>query len=179
MPVGQGSFNPGLTALPSENVPGAGTFKGWFQQNVTGTSYAYVDYARVAIDTGDPNADPAVVTVGSDEPGSPMPLTTFTSVNLNPSPGLRRATRTGSSWWYSTPATSPSGGQLTFPDDVSGLQNMASWLQSVEHDPTALVIVRSIGTVGQPAGPGDGATAWDQIASELSSLVSQGYFDAL
>ncbi|MGO9733331.1 hypothetical protein, partial [Mycobacterium sp.] len=178
-PVGQGSFNPGLNALSSENAPSAGELKGWFQQDLTGNSFAYVDYARVPIDTGDPNADPAVVTVGSNESGSPVPLTTFTSPNLTPGPG------------YDGP---PSGffvvvldagslteqWQQTFPDDVSGLQNMASWLQDVEHDPTALVIVRSIGTVGQPAGPGAGATAWDQIAGELSQLGgSQLYFDAL
>ncbi|MGO9754116.1 MAG: hypothetical protein ACLP22_22080 [Solirubrobacteraceae bacterium] len=179
VPVGQGSLNPGLNALPSENVPTAGDLKGYFQQNLTGQSFAYVDYARVPIDTGDPNADPAVVTVGSNEAGSPVPETTYTSPSLIPSPG------------YDGPADGffvvvlDAGSlteqwQQTFPDDVPGLQNMASWLQGVESDPTALVIVRSIGTVGQPAGPGAGATAWDQIASELSQLGgSQLYFDAL
>ncbi|MGO9902503.1 MAG: hypothetical protein ACLP0J_23105 [Solirubrobacteraceae bacterium] len=172
LPAGQGTINPGLMALPDSGLPSSGTLNGYLQQDLGKDHYSYVDTGRIPIDTGDPNADPAQVTVGSQEPGSPFPPLTYTSDNLSGGAGFFVVVLDSGSLLPHV--------KQTFTDDETGLQNMAALLNTYKYDPTSLVIVRSIGQVSRPGGAGAAATAWDQVAAALNQLGgSQLYFDSL
>jgi hypothetical protein len=173
LPMGQAHVNPCVASTNDQGYLG-GELQGYFRQDLSNEqNYAFVDDTRVPFDTGDPTADPAVVTVGSSEPGSPVPQQTFTSANLQGGAGFFVVVLDAGSanrW-----------DQYTFPADDEGLSNMADALSGWTDNPNALVIVRSIGKVGAPASSDTvGVQAWDQIASELQRFgASQFYLDAL
>ena len=148
--------------------------QGYFRQDLSeAANYTFVDDTRVPFDTGEATADPAVVTVGSDEPGSPFPKATYTSDNLNGGAGFFVVVLDSGSLKLED--------EDTFSDDATGLTGMAGWLVGSDTDPHAITIVRSIGKVGAPAsGDTDAVQSWDQVASELQDLGgSKFYFDAL
>jgi hypothetical protein len=126
----------------------------------------------VPLDTGPADANPAVVTIGSDEPGSELPKTTYTSQTLS-GPGFY--------------VLILNAGDLkpeftgTFPDTTQGLHGMGTYLGlGGSGNPTALVIVRSIGAVSRLAQASDPNGNWDHAADQLQRLGgSQYYFDAL
>ena len=174
LPAGQGYVNPCRTALTSSGTLG-GDLQGYFRTDLTGTHVTFVDDERVPFDTGDPNADPAVVTVGSDEAGSPVAKQTYTSENTDGEPGFFVVVLNA--------GTLAPLAQHTFVDDnvqVNGLEAMATMLSGWSTDPDALIIVRSIGKVGR-VGPVLGQTSqWDQVAGDLEQFGgSKYYFDAL
>jgi hypothetical protein len=53
------------------------------REDLTGSRFAFVNVERVPIDTADPNASPAVVTVGSKAPGNEVLKTTYTSDRIS------------------------------------------------------------------------------------------------
>ncbi|MFZ0044078.1 MAG: hypothetical protein WAK93_22405 [Solirubrobacteraceae bacterium] len=167
IPQGDGHLNPGLTSEPGSGLA-AGDLHGYFQQDFTGTAtraagHVFVDTERVPFDTGDPTADPARVTIGS-------PARTYTSSDPG-GPGFFVVVVDAGS-------LAPDA-QGTFAVTADGLSNMHALLTKWEADASALILVRSIGTVkrlsnGSTAGP------WDAVAGDLAQLGgSRFYFDAL
>ncbi len=77
IPLGQGALNAGLGAPGSGTV--AGDLHGYLREDLAGNNFTFVNTERVPLDTGAPDANPAVVTIGSDESGSEVPKTTYTS----------------------------------------------------------------------------------------------------
>jgi hypothetical protein len=170
LPAGQGH-----TSGCQVNTAHSGTdLQGYFREDLSNESnYTFVDDTRVPFDTGDPTADPAVVTVGSDEAGSALAKATYTSDNLNGGAGFFVVVLDSGSLAMRD--------QGTFTDDATGLSNMQFFLTAWVDDPQVTVIVRSIGKVGAPASSDTSAVAaWDGIASEMQQLGgSQFYFEAL
>ena len=170
IPVGQGALNAGLGAPGSGTA--AGDLHGYLREDLAGNNFTFVNTERVPLDTGAPDANPAVVTIGSDEPGSELPKTTYTSQKLS-GPGFYVLILNAGD-------LKPEF-QSTFPDTEQGLFGMTSLLGLFGNlNPTALVIVRSIGAVSRlPAGSDPNGT-WDHTATQLQKLGgSQYYFDAL
>ncbi len=170
VPAGQGAVNPGLGGLPAGTPNGA--LQGYLRENLTGSGYTFVDSERVPLDTGDPTANPAVVTIGSNEPGSEVAKRTYTSSKLS-GPGF-----------YVLVLDAGTLGliqQATYANTASGLQGMSVLLTNVStRDPTALVIVRSIGAVGRVGSGGGAQTWWTLVSQELQALGSSSYWlDAL
>ena len=164
LPVGQGNVNAGLTGLDGAYQ---GTLRGFMQRDLNYANFTFVSTTRVPFDTGAADADPAVVTVGSDEAGSPLGRTTFTSDNLYGRPGFFLVVLGAGDL---KPQVSG-----TFPDTAAGLSPMATVLGMFSKSPNALVIVRSIGKVTSVNTP-----AWDQVAGDLQDLGGSSlYFDAL
>ncbi|MDO8210216.1 hypothetical protein [Conexibacter sp. CPCC 206217] len=163
-PVGQGSLNDGLSGL---QAPASGGLHGYFQENLDSSGYTFVNTERVPLDTGDPAANPAVVTAGSNEPGSPFPLRTYTS----------DAIPSGSSGFFVLALSAGNLGvyaQQTFSDDAAGLAAMHTMLADYAQR-KALIVVRSIGAVARVNTP-----AWDDVASDLQLLgASKYYFNML
>lgn len=183
LPGGQGNVNPGLGSVASTGAA-PGDLHGFLQQDITpeGTiptaensaggavgdtppvTYSFVNRERVAFDTGDPSADPATVTVNGTSYGSgTVPKTPggFFVVVLDAG-SLR-------------PRTAPQ----TFLDSAAAgagnLSAMASFLAPYTGDPTALVIVRTVGNVSRiPSG------WWDSVGNALAQLGgSRIYFNYL
>lgn len=170
IPTGQGTLNEGLSAPGSATAPG--DLHGYLREDLAGNNFTFVNVERVPLDTGAPDANPAVVTIGSDEPASEEPKTTYTSQKLS-GPGFYVLILNDGD-------LKPEF-QNTFPDTAQGLFGMTSLLGLFGNlNPTALVIVRSIGTVSRlPAGSDPNGT-WDHTATQLQRLGgSQYYFDAL
>ncbi len=168
LPAGQGHINPGLSSLSGSGQQG-GDLHGYLRQDLSSNAnFAFVDDTRVAFDTGDPNADPAVVNVGSTEPGSPERQWTYTSSNLSGGAGFFVLVLDAGSL--------ADEAQQTFTDDAAGISAMAALLNQWDSNPAALVIVRSIGHVGGTAvGP-----AWYAVANDLQAIgASKFYFTAL
>ncbi|MGO9960532.1 MAG: hypothetical protein ACLP50_31925 [Solirubrobacteraceae bacterium] len=173
LPAGQGQVNPCVASITSTGTLG-GDIQGYLRQDLTATHYTFVDDERVPFDTGDPSADPAVVTVGSDEPGSPVTEQTYTSAPLSGFSGFFVVVLNA--------GTLAPEAQQTFIDintdnanGVEGLSDMVTMLATWDSDPNALVIVRSVGKVARVGGG-----PWGEVASELQTLGgSQYYFDAL
>jgi hypothetical protein len=168
LPAGQGEVNPGLAGLASSTTA-SGDLRGYLREDLTGSHYTFIDDERVPIDTGDPDDNPAVVTVGSNEPGSGLPSRQYTSQSLS-SPGFYVLILDAGSLKLKQ--------QATFLESASGLGQMHDLLNAASDDPSALVIVRSIGAVGPP--PGDAVGAFDAVSLDLRALGgSQYYFEAL
>ena len=170
IPVGQGTLNPGLGGVPGSATP-AGDLHGYLREDLAGNNFTFVNTERVPLDTGAPDANPAVVTIGSDEPGSQVPKTTYTSQKLS-GPGFYVLILNAGD-------LKPEY-QDTFPETAQGLFGMGTLLGLAgSENPTALVIVRSIGAVSRPSAGGD-SKDWDHAATQLQKLGgSQYYFDAL
>lgn len=170
IPVGQGALNAGLGAPGSATA--AGDLHGYLREDLAGNNFTFVNVERVPFDTGAPDANPAVVTIGSDESGSEVPKTTYTSQKLS-GPGFYVLILNAGD-------LKPEF-QSTFPDTEQGLYGMNAMLGLFGNlNPTALVIVRSIGAVSRlPAGSDPNGT-WDHTAGHLQQLGgSQYFFDAL
>ena len=171
LPAGQGYANAGLAAVPGASIA-AGDLHGYFQENLTGSDFTYVSVERVSFDTGDPTADPAIITVGSDEPGSSFPKTTYTSANLGAQAGFFVVVLDAGSLAVQA--------QQTFANNNPGLTNMAALLAKWDNAPSALVIVRSIGAVTRVSSGTGQVGSWDAVAGDLQQLGSSVfYFDAL
>jgi hypothetical protein len=165
IPVGQGDLNDGLASLRSRAW---GDLHGYLQENLQNSGFTFVSTERVPFDTGPSGADPAVVTIGSNETGSPYGVQTYTSQTI----------AAGSSGFYvlilSTGDLTMLA-QSTYTDDAEGLATMHTLLSSYAGKRTALVIVRSIGAVSRV-----NAAGWDGVASDLEKLGASGsYFDQL
>ncbi|MGP0034235.1 MAG: hypothetical protein ACLP4R_06610 [Solirubrobacteraceae bacterium] len=170
IPLGQGALNAGLGAPGSGTA--AGDLHGYLREDLAGNNFTFVNTERVPLDTGAPDANPAVVTLGSNEPGSEVPKTTYISQKLS-GPGFYVLILNAGD-------LKPEF-QGTFSDTEQGLFGMTSLLGLFGNlNPTALVIVRSIGAVSRlPAGSDPNGT-WDHTATQLQKLGgSQYYFDAL
>jgi hypothetical protein len=164
LPVGQGNVNAGLSGLGQ--APG-GDLRGYMQRDLNYANYTFVSTSRVSFDTGAADADPAVITIGSEEAGSPIGRTTFTSENLNGAAGFFVVVLGAGDL-----TTRASG---TFADTATGLGSMAALLGQFTNSPNALVIVRSIGNVTRV-----NTAAWDQVAGDLQAAGGSSlYFDAL
>jgi hypothetical protein len=170
IPVGQGALNPGLGAPDSATAPG--DLHGYLREDLAGNNFTFVNVERVPLDTGAPDANPAVVTIGSDEPGSEVPKTTYTSDKLSGAGFFVLILNAGD---LKTEFKS------TFQDTAQGLHGMGSLLGLFGRaNPTALVIVRSIGAVSRLPAGSDPQGTWDFAATQLQQLGgSQYYFDAL
>jgi hypothetical protein len=169
IPVGQGTVDPGFGGLPAGALNGR--LQGYLRENLAGSGYTFVNTERVPLDTGDPGANPAVVTVGSNETGSEAPKRTYTSTKLS-GPGFYVLVLDSGSLAVDQ--------QGTFANTASGLQAMAKLLENAIADPAGLVIVRSIGAVGRVSSGGGAQTWWDLVAGSLQDLGgSTYYFDAL
>jgi hypothetical protein len=150
----------------------AGDLHGYLREDLAGNNFTFVNVERVPLDTGTPDANPAVVTVGSDEAGSEMPKTTYTSDKLS-GPGFF--------------VLILNAGDLkpefksTFQDTAQGLHGLGLLLGLFGRaNPTALVIVRSVGAVGKLPAGSDPQGAWDFAAGQLQQLGGSQYlFDAL
>ena len=170
IPVGQGHLNPGLAGVGSGQAQGG--LNGYFQKDLTGTmtrpaGYVFTNTERVSFDTGDPTSDPAVVTVG---PGNATGTSPYTSTKLGV-PGFFVVILDAGSLALRK--------QETFTADAGGLTSMDALLTSVIGDPSALVIVRSIGSVARVSN-GTTVGPWDAVAGDLQGLGgSQFYLDAL
>ncbi len=170
IPLGQGALNPGLGAPGPGTAPG--DLHGYLREDLTGNNFTFVNTERVPLDTGAPDANPAVVTIGSDEPGSEVPKTTYTSQKLS-GPGFYILILNAGD-------LKPEY-QGTFPDTAQGLYGLGLYLAAGgATNPTALVVVRSIGAVSRLAQGTDPSGNWDYAATRLQRLGgSQYYFDAL
>ena len=170
IPVGQGSLNGGLGAPGSGTA--AGDLHGYLREDLAGNNFTFINTERVPLDTGAPDANPAVVTLGSDEPGSEVPRTTYTSQKLS-GPGFYILILNAGD-------LKPEY-QGTFPDTAQGLYGLGLYLAAGgATNPTALVIVRSIGAVSRLPQGTDPSGNWDYAAARLQRLGgSQYYFDAL
>jgi len=171
IPVGQGTVNWGLHDLAGSS-DATGDLHGYMREDLGGNHFTFVNVERVPLDTGASDANPAIVTVGSDEPGSEVPKTTYTSDKLS-GPGFFVLILNAGN-------LKPEA-QGTFPDTTQGLHGMGTYLGlGASANPTALVIVRSIGAVGRLPQGSDPQGAWDFAANQLQRLGgSQYYFDAL
>ncbi|MGO9976901.1 MAG: hypothetical protein ACLP01_29705 [Solirubrobacteraceae bacterium] len=170
LPGGQGH----TSGCQVNTTHSATALRGYFRQDLSEEgNYMFVDDTRVPFDTGDPSADPAVVTVGSDEAGSVLPKATYTSENLSGGAGFFVVVLDSGSLKLED--------QGTFSDDTTGLANMQQFLTGWDDDPQATIIVRSIGKVGAPVSSDTAAVQWwDQIASEIEHFGgSQFYFEVL
>ncbi|HEX4008641.1 MAG TPA: hypothetical protein VHX62_01460 [Solirubrobacteraceae bacterium] len=169
IPAGQGSLNPGLPGVASMNVA-AGDLHGYLREDLAGTDYTFVNVERVPFSTGDAAGDPAVVTIGSDEPGSEFPKTTYTSDHIS-GPGFFVLI-------LSAGSLKPIY-QGTYPDTAAGLHSLAlvAGFYGTSPGANALVVVRSIGAVSRVGDPNGN---WDTFANRLQTLgASKYYFDAL
>jgi hypothetical protein len=169
IPAGQGDVNPGLPGVTSMGVA-VGDLHGYLREDLAGSDYKFVDVERVPFTVGDGDADPAVVTVGSDEPGSELPRTTYTSDKLS-GPGFFVVVLNAGSL---KPVY-----QGTYPDTVQGVHGLGLAVGIYGTSPAAntLVLVRSIGAVSRV---GDANGAWDFLANRLQALgASKYYLDAL
>ncbi|HTX11305.1 MAG TPA: hypothetical protein VME22_21975 [Solirubrobacteraceae bacterium] len=169
IPVGQGTVNPGFGAPTSATAPG--DLHGYLREDLVGTNFTFVNVERVPLDSGDPDANPAVVTIGSDEPGSEVPKTTYTSQKLS-GPGFYLLILNAGD-------LKPEY-QVTEPETAQGLHELGLYLAATgSTNPTAMVIVRSIGAVSRPPSGGDSQN-WDYVATQLQRLGGSQYlFDAL
>jgi len=169
IPVGQGTVNPGFGAPSVATAPG--DLHGYLREDLAGTNFTFVNTERVALDTGAADANPAVVTIGSDEPGSEVPKTSYTSQKLS-GPGFFVLILNAGD-------LKPEY-QVTEPETAQGLFGLGLYLSATgASNDTALVIVRSIGAVSRPPSGGD-SKDWDYAAKQLERLGgSQYYFDAL
>ncbi|HEY4829076.1 MAG TPA: hypothetical protein VIH85_20040 [Solirubrobacteraceae bacterium] len=169
LPVGQGTINAGLGAPSATTAPG--DLHGYLREDLASTNFTFVNIERVPLDTGAPDANPAVVTIGSDEPGSETPKTTYTSQKLS-GPGFFVLILNAGD-------LKPEY-QVTEPETAQGLFGLGLYLAAAgASNDTALVIVRSIGAVSRPSSGGD-SKDWDYVATQLQRLGgSQYYFDAL
>jgi len=171
IPVGQGSLNDGLSGL---TAPSAGDLHGYFQENLAGAegpdgvAFTFVATERVPFTVSEAKADPAVVTVGSSEPGSPYPVHEYTSATIP----------TGKSGFFVLILAAGNLGSAkseTFEADAAELTKMHELLKPAVGNRGDLVIVRSIGSVKRVATPG-----WDLVAQDLQELgVSKYYFNEL
>jgi len=170
IPVGQGTVNPGFATPASSIAPG--DLHGYLREDLAGNDFAFVNVERVPLDTGAPGANPAVVTIGSDEPGSELPKTTYTSQKLS-GPGFYVLILNAGD-------LKPEY-QGTFPDTAQGLYGLGLYLSAGgASNSTALVIVRSIGAVSRLPSGSDPNGNWDYAATRLQRLGgSQYFFDAL
>jgi hypothetical protein len=156
LPSGQGDFNPGLAGVPGSGMRG-GDLHGYLQTNSKGATFSFINRERVPFDTGAPSDDPATVTVGG---------ASYTSARLS-SPGffvlvLDAGTLAplAQGTWVEGANSDPGSGRLI---------GMNGELSRYVNDPSALVIVRSIGKVGDRSWSGDGLQ-WDAVASALRLL---------
>ena len=169
IPVGQGTLNPGLYGVPGSPTAN-GDLHGYLREDLAGNDFTFVNVERVPLDTGAPDANPAVVTIGSDEPGSEVPRTTYTSQKLS-GPGFYLLILNAGNL--------KAEDQLTFADTAQGLTSLAEWL-GFQNANDSLVIVRSIGAVSRLPQASDPNGEWDKVAGRLQQLGgSQYYFDAL
>ena len=171
IPIGQGQLNPGL---PGIGVA-FGDLHGYLRQSLQpNRTYTYVNTERVPFTTGSGDANPAVVTVGSDEPGSEVRKSTYTSDKLGGAGFFVVALNAGNLQELGQVTVSATG---TNPSDLSQMAaDLGTWTANGT-DPKALVIVRSIGNVGR--NPSEGA-AWDKVAALLQQLGgSKYYFNAV
>ena len=170
IPVGQGTVNPGFQA-PTSAIA-AGDLHGYLREDLAGNDFAFVNVERVPLDTGAPGANPAVVTIGSDEPGSELPKTTYTSQKLS-GPGFYVLILNAGD-------LKPEY-QATFPDTAQGVYGLGVYLSAGgATNSTALVIVRSIGAVARLSHANDPNGNWDYVANRLQRLGGSQYlFDAL
>lgn len=158
IPVGQGTVNPGFGGLSGSTQGG---LQGYLQENLTATGYTFVNTERVPLDTGSPTANPAVVTLGSNEAGSELSVKTYTSTKLS-GPGFFVVVLDA--------GTLALHQQATFPTTATGLREMATLFSTLQSsDPSALVIVRTIGAVSRPAAGGGAQFNWDLIAGGLQT----------
>ena len=169
IPRGQGTVTPGFGAPTSATAPG--DLHGYLREDLAGTNFTFVNTERVPLDTGAPDANPAVVTIGSDEPGSEVPKTTYTSQKLS-GPGFFVLILNAGDLKLED--------EVTEPETAQGLFGLGLYLAATgASNDTALVIVRSIGAVSRPSSGGD-SKDWDYAANQLQRLGgSQYYFDAL
>ena len=167
IPVGQGTVNPGLGGLGAGSTMGG--VSGYLRENLSGSGFTFVSTERVPLDTGSPAANPAVVTIGSDEPGSELPKKTYTSAKLS-GPGFYVLVLDA--------GTLALHQQATYATTASGLSGMFNLFSSLDSsDPSALVIVRTIGAVGRPGAGGGAQTYWDLDATALQQdLGGSAYY---
>jgi hypothetical protein len=139
IPAGQGTLNAGLGTPSSATDPG--DVHGYPRADLAGNNFTFVNVERVPLDTGTPDSNPAVVTIGSDEPGSEVSKTTHTSQKLS-GPGFYVLILNAGDLKAEY--------QATFVDSAQGPYGLGSFLGLLGRaNPTALVIVRSIGAVGR------------------------------
>ncbi len=165
IPSGQGAVNPGFGGLPAGAVNGE--LQGYLRENLQGDDYTFVDTERVPLDTGDPGANPAVVTVGSNETGSELPKRTYTSAKLS-GPGFYVLVLDS--------GTLAMDQQGTFANTLSGLFNMTKLLTTVKSEPNALVIVRSIGALGRVSSGTTAQLLWGTVGGLLQGLGGSSYY---
>ncbi len=169
LPVGQGKVNAGLSGVPGAGVAG-GDLHGYFAKALTNNSFVFVNRERVVFDTGDPNANPAVVKVGDNK---------YTSAKVSGA-GFFVVTLDAGSLAFRQQATFGIG---TSPGSgVGNLSAMAQLLHGLAAQPDSLVIVRSIGKVASVPNPAHNGQEgpWDLVADALQQLGgSTIYFDQL
>jgi len=170
IPMGQGTVNPGFPTPNPATAPG--DLHGYLREDLAGNNFTFANTERVPLDTGAPDANPAVVTIGSDEPGSEVPKTTYTSQKLS-GPGFFVLILNAGD-------LKPEY-QATEPDTAQGLFGLGLYLAATgASNDTALVIVRSIGAVSKLPAGSDPNGNWDYAATRLQRLGgSQYFFDAL
>ncbi len=171
LPAGQGQLNPGLSSpLTGGGSVHAGDLHGYFAPATDNDTFVFINRERVEFDTGDAKANPAIVTVGH-EPGSDLPAQTFTSTKLSGAGFYVLVLDSGSLH---------KNADGTFTDDNSGLAGMHTLLSAWENNPSALVIIRSIGAVARVNSGTGRVGAWDAVAGDVQQLGgSLFYFDAL
>ncbi|HET6508634.1 MAG TPA: hypothetical protein VFG42_17710 [Baekduia sp.] len=172
LPVGQGTVNPGLA--PGNGLP-AGSIHGYLRQDVH-DNYAYADDDAVPFDTDAPGTTPtqAVVTVGGQ---------TYTSNALvAPRAGVFvLVLDAGSLYPRAQDTFTTRGGSVD--TIVTDLVRMHQLLSTYANDPSALVIVQSIGQINRwdaYEGRGDLPYWWNIAANDQQQLGGHALlFDAL
>ncbi len=152
--VGEGTINPGLAGLRGH---AAGDLHGYLQEELTGSHlFTYVSSERVFFDTGAESENPAKVTLGSQEAGSPLAPKTYTSEKVEGGGWFVLLLKAGNLEKIS---------ENTYPNTASGLEKMHAELAKYEGSKTTLAIVRTVGKVSRVNSP-----AWDQVASDLQAF---------
>ncbi|HTR75006.1 MAG TPA: hypothetical protein VMH33_07065 [Solirubrobacterales bacterium] len=152
--LGEGNVNGGLGDLRGHAW---GDLHGYLQEELTGKNpFVYVSTERVPFDTGAETEDPATVTIGSNEKGSPLAAETFTS-----------GKEEGGGWFVVLlqAGTLKTISSETFPNTASGLEKMHAALSPWSGSQNAFLIVRSIGKVSRVNSP-----AWDSVAADLQAF---------
>jgi hypothetical protein len=173
LPAGEGTVNAGLASLAGSGLQ-PGDLHGYLQQDLTGTNYTFVDADRVPFDTGDPSANPPVITVGSSEPGSPYPVHTYAATGVP-------ASDSGFDVLVLDAGSLDEITQGTFLMDGTGggpaeMTMMGQLLLQYADDPAALVIVRTINAPHFDSGQAAiGDELYGYMVNNLANYGVSGY----
>jgi hypothetical protein len=164
-----GVTNAGLADMAGAGNP-PGDLHGYLQEDLGSDSYVFANTERVPFDTGNPAANPAVVTVG----GSPLAQKQYTSAQLS-QPGFFVVVLDAGSLAFRQQGTFTAAN--TGPND---LQDLYTMLETYVADPTAVVIMRSVGSVRRVPGLPNQIGYWDKTSYAIQQLGgSLFYFNAL